>query len=61
MITTSTHTTMRTFEICYILKTSTNSITQRAIIQATDTTMARRIFEQQNPQCKIVSAPREIR
>jgi hypothetical protein len=52
---------MRTFEISYILKTSSNSTMQRAIIQASDTVMARRIFEQQNPQCKVVSAPREIR
>jgi len=52
---------MRSFEISYILKSSSNSITQRTVIQATDSTMARRIFEQQNPQCKIVSTPREIR
>ena len=52
---------MRSFEISYILKSSSNSATQRTIIQASDTTMARRIFEQQNPQCKIVAAPREIR
>jgi len=52
---------MRSFEISYILKTSTNSITQRVIIQASDSIMARRIFEQQNPQCKVVATPREIR
>lgn len=51
---------MRTFEICYILKGSSNASTQRAIIQASDSVMARRIFEQQNPGCKVVSTPREI-
>jgi len=52
---------MRTFEIAYILKSSSNSTTQYAIIQASDTIMARRIFEQQNPGCKVMAAPREIR
>jgi len=52
---------MRSFEISFVLKTSTNSITQRAIIQANDSIMARRIFEQQNPQCKVVANPREIK
>jgi len=52
---------MRSFEISYILKTSSNSITHRAIIQANDSIMTQRIFEQQNPQCKVVSNPREIR
>lgn len=52
---------MRSFEISYVLKTSTSGVTQRAIIQASDTVMARRIFEQQNPQCKVLAAPREIR
>lgn len=52
---------MRSFEISYILKNSSNSATQRTIIQASDTVMARRIFEQQNPGCKIMGTPREIR
>ena len=52
---------MRNFEISFILKTSTNSITQRTVIQANDSIMARRIFEQQNPQCKVVANPREIK
>ena len=52
---------MRNFEIPYIVKTSTNSITHRVTIRANDTTMARRIFEQQNPQCKVVANPREIK
>lgn len=52
---------MRSFEITYMLKNSPSSPTQHAIIQATDPMTARRIFEQQNPGCKVVSAPREIR
>lgn len=52
---------MRTFEISYILKNSSNSAIQRTTVQASDTIMARRIFEQQNPGCKIVGTPREIR
>lgn len=52
---------MRSFEISYMLKNSSNAATLRTVIQATDTVMARRVFEQQNPGCKIVSAPREIR
>ena len=59
--TLSIHPTMRTFEISYMLKTSSNSATQKATVQATDSVMARRIFEQQNPQCKVVSTPREVR
>lgn len=52
---------MKTYEIAYMLKTSSNSATQRITVQASDSVMARRIFEQQNPQCKIASTPREIR
>ena len=52
---------MRSFEISYVLKTSSNSITHRVIIQANDSITARRIFEQQNPECKVVANPREIR
>lgn len=58
---TSTHNIMRSFEITYMLKNSSNCSMQRVVIQATDPYMAKRIFEQQNPGCKIVSAPREIR
>ena len=61
LFTTSNQSAMRNFEISYILKTSTNSITQRTVIQANDSIMARRIFEQQNPQCKVVANPREIK
>ena len=52
---------MRSFEIPYMLKNSSNAVTLRMIIQAPDPVMARRIFEQQNPGCKIVGTPREIR
>lgn len=52
---------MRSFEISYMLKTSSNAATLKAVIQAPDSVTARRIFEQQNPQCKVVSTPREIR
>ena len=52
---------MRSFEITYILKNSSNAAQHRTIVQATDTVMARKIFEQQNPGCKIVATPREIR
>lgn len=52
---------MRSFEISYVLKNSSNSAMHRTIVQATDTVMARRIFEQQNPGCKIVATPREVR
>ena len=52
---------MRTFEISYILKNSSNSATQRTTVQASDMFTARRIFEQQNPGCRIVSTLREIR
>lgn len=61
LFTTSNQSAMRNFEISFILKTSTNSITQRTVIQANDSIMARRIFEQQNPQCKVVANPREIK
>ncbi|WP_193211157.1 hypothetical protein [Luteolibacter marinus] len=52
---------MRSFEITYVLKNSSNSALHRTIIQATDTVMARKIFEQQNPGLRIVATPREIR
>ncbi len=52
---------LRSFEISYVLTGSSNSATLKAIIQATDTVMARRIFEQQNPGCKVVASPKEIR
>lgn len=52
---------MRSFEICYTLKNSNSTPMQRTIIQATDHFVARRIFEQQNPQCRMVGTPREIR
>jgi len=50
----------RLFEISYILRNSSNSATQRAYVNASDTVMARRIFEQQNPACKIVSSPKDV-
>jgi len=34
---------------------------QTAVINATDSFSARRVFEQQNPQCKILGSPSEIR
>lgn len=52
---------MRSFEISFILTGSSNVTTQKMIIQATDPVMARKIFEQQNPGCRVVSTPREIR
>jgi hypothetical protein len=52
---------MRTFEISYVLKNSSNSTTQRTTVQASDSVMARRIFEQQNPECRVVGTPREIK
>lgn len=52
---------MRTFEITYTLKNPHSSPMQRTTIQATDSFVARRIFEQQNPGCKIFGTPREIR
>ena len=52
---------MRSFEITYMLKNSSNNAMQSAITQATDSFMPQRIFEQQNPGCKIVSTPREIK
>ena len=61
LFTTSNQSAMRNFEISFILQTSSNSITQRTVIQANDSIMARRIFEQQNPQCKVVANPREIK
>lgn len=61
MGTTSIHFAMRTFEICYVLTNSSNSATQRTTVQASDSVMARRIFEQQNPQCRVVATPREIK
>lgn len=53
--------TMRTFEICYFLLTSPSAPMQRAIVQATDSMTARRIFEQQNPATRVASQPREVR
>ena len=50
----------RVFEISYILRTSSNAATQRAYISATDTVMARRIFEQQNPACKVVASVKDV-
>jgi len=50
----------RQFEITYFLQGS-NAATQRAIVTATDATMARKIFEQQNPQCKVSGSPREVK
>ena len=61
LFTTSNQSAMRNFEIPYILKTSSNTITHRVVIRANDSIMARRIFEQQNPQCKVVANPREIK
>lgn len=52
---------MRTFEIKFVIKNSSNSAMQTMTVQATDTVMARRIFEQQNPGCRIAGTPREIR
>lgn len=51
---------MRTFEITYVLVNSPSTPMQRTTIQATDTVTVRRIFEQQNPQCKLVGSPRAI-
>lgn len=50
----------RYFEIKYMLKNSSNNATQVTVIQATDSSMARRIFEQQNPACHITSSPQDV-
>jgi hypothetical protein len=50
----------RLFEINFRLVNST-SPTQRTLISATDPLTARRIFEQQNPQCAIFGSPKELR
>lgn len=52
---------MRSFEFSFILIGSSNAATQKAVIRAADSIMARKLFEQQNPGCRIVSTPREIR
>lgn len=46
------------YEILYIVQGS--GIVQQTIITATDAYVARRIFQQQNPQCKITGGPREV-
>ncbi len=51
---------MRSFEITYFVS-GANALMQRTIVQASDPVMARRIFEQQNPQCRVAGTPREIR
>lgn len=50
----------RLFEISYVLRDSSNATTQRALIHASDTVMARRLFEQQNPACKVVASPKDV-
>jgi hypothetical protein len=49
---------MRTFEITYRLKAG-NSGQQKTTVQAPDPRTARRIFEQQNPDC-VFESWREI-
>jgi hypothetical protein len=51
--------THRQFEIAFRLNGS-NAATQHTVITATDSVMGRRIFEQQNPACKVVSTPKEM-
>ena len=47
------------YEILYVL--TSGSHMQTAVITATDPSSARRIFEQQNPKCKILGTPSEVR
>ncbi len=51
--------THRQFEIAFRLNGS-NAATQYTVVTAIDSVMARRIFEQQNPACKVVSTPRDV-
>jgi hypothetical protein len=51
--------THRQFEIAFRLNSS-NAATQYTVVTATDSVMARRIFEQQNPACKVVSTPKDV-
>jgi len=50
----------RRFEISYHLINS-NSAAQFTVISASDPYTARRIFEQQNPKCRIFGSPKELR
>lgn len=51
--------THRQFEVAFRLNGS-NAATQRTIITATDSVTARRLFEQQNPACKVNSTPKDV-
>ena len=51
---------MKKYEIAFRLIKG-NSGQQKTTVQASDSFTARRIFTQQNPGCKIISAPTEVR
>ena len=50
----------RKYEITFQLLKG-NSPQQKTVVQATDPHTARKIFEQQNPGCRIWGAPQEVR
>jgi len=51
---------MKKYEIAFRL-TKGNSGQQKTTVSASDSFTARRIFNQQNPGCKIISVPTEVR
>jgi hypothetical protein len=51
---------MKKYEIAFWLKKG-NSGQQKTTVQASDSFTARRIFTQQNPGCRIISVPIEVR